>query len=75
MDNYDEAILLTFALLESRLDRLEFVLGGPSKQDVEKPMTIPDRIHKIEKSLQQLAGKTALINQANELCMKNHLDL
>lgn len=69
MDEYEEAVLFTFALLESRLDRLEYVLGGAQKQEGEKPKTIPDRIHRIEKSLQELAGRTALIEEVNELCM------
>jgi hypothetical protein len=69
MDEYEEAVLFTFALLESRLDRLEYVLGGPQEQSKEKPKTIPDRIHKIEQSLQQLAGKTALLDETNNLCM------
>jgi hypothetical protein len=68
MDEYDEAVLFTFALLESRLERLEFVLGG-QKQGDDKPQTIPERIHGIEQSLQQLAGKTALLDNVNELCM------
>ena len=67
MDEYEEAVLFTFALLESRLDRLEYVLGGPQENTEGKPKTIPDRIHQIERSLQKLAGKTALLEEANEL--------
>ncbi|KAH7361119.1 hypothetical protein BKA66DRAFT_426060 [Pyrenochaeta sp. MPI-SDFR-AT-0127] len=74
MDEYEEAVLFTFALLESRLDRLEYVLGGAQKEDGERPKTIPDRIHKIEKSLQELAGKTALLEETNELLSK-HKDI
>ena len=70
MDEYEEAILFTFALLETRLDRLEFILGGSQKQDGEKPKTIPDRIHNIEKALRGLAGNPALLDEANELCME-----
>jgi hypothetical protein len=72
MDEYDEAILFTFALLESRLQRLEYVLGGPPAPTAgeEKPQTLPDRIHKIEKALQHVAGKTALLDEANSLCMR-----
>ncbi|KAF1945588.1 hypothetical protein EJ02DRAFT_451312 [Clathrospora elynae] len=71
MDEYEEAVLFTFALLESRLGRLEYVLGGPPEQAKEKPRTIPDRIHLIEQSLQQLAGKTALLDEANNLLSKH----
>lgn len=67
MDEYEEAVLFTFALLETRLDRLEYVLGGPHDTTKDKPKAIPDRIHKIEQSLQQLAGKTALLDEANNL--------
>jgi hypothetical protein len=67
MDEYEEAILLTFGELESRLDRLEYVLSGPKAQTEEKPKTIPDRIHKIEKSLQALGAQTSLLADAHEL--------
>lgn len=70
MDEYEEAVLFTFSLLESRLDRLEYVLGGPQEVAKDKPRTIADRIHRIEQSLQQLAGKTALLDEANNLCMQ-----
>jgi hypothetical protein len=69
MDEYEEAILFTFGKLESRLDRLEYVLSGPKAQGAEKPKTIPDRIHMIERSLQALNGKTSLLADAQELCM------
>lgn len=68
MDEYEEAVLFTFGELESRLDRLEYLLSGPQVESEEKPKTIPDRIHRIEKSLQELAGKTSLLADANELC-------
>ncbi|XPS68782.1 hypothetical protein M3J09_001066 [Ascochyta lentis] len=71
MDEYDEAVLFTYGLLESRLERLEYLLSGPKKQADEKPQTIPDRIHRIEQSLQQLAGKTALLDNVNELLTKH----
>jgi len=67
MDEYEEAVLFTFALLESRMDRLEYVLGGPHEQARDRPRTIPDRIHRIEQSLQQLAGKTSLLDETNNL--------
>ncbi|KAF2134707.1 hypothetical protein P153DRAFT_279084 [Dothidotthia symphoricarpi CBS 119687] len=70
MDEYEEAVLFTFALLETRLDRLEYLLSGPKKTE-EKPKTIPDRIHNIEKALQQLAGKTSLLVDAQELINKH----
>ena len=68
MDEYEEAILFTFAELKSRLDRLEYILSGPKAQIDEKPKTIPDRIHQIEKTLQALGGKTSLLADAHELC-------
>lgn len=68
MDEYDEAVLFTYSLLESRLERLEYLLGGPKAQSDEKPQAIPDRVRRIEQSLQQLAGKTALLDNVNELC-------
>ncbi|OAL51726.1 hypothetical protein IQ07DRAFT_506198 [Pyrenochaeta sp. DS3sAY3a] len=71
MDDYEEAILFTFALLESRLERLEYVLGGQQEQVEGKPKTIPDQIRRIEKSLRELAGKTALLEDANELLGKH----
>lgn len=74
MDEYDEAVLFTYALLESRLDRLAYLLGGPTKQGEEKPQTIPDRIARIEQSLQQLAGKTALLDNVNALCTGSRVD-
>lgn len=69
MDEYDEAVLFTYALLESRMERLEYLLNGPKQQGEERPQTIPDRIHRIEQSLQQLAGKTTLLDNVNELCI------
>jgi nicotinamide mononucleotide adenylyltransferase len=69
MDDYEEAVLFTFALLESRLDRLEYILGGAKKADAAKPMTVTERIQTIEKSLQELSAKTALLNDARELRM------
>ncbi|KAI4607667.1 hypothetical protein J4E83_009564 [Alternaria metachromatica] len=71
MDEYEEAVLFTFSLLESRLDRLEYILGGPQDNTKDKQKTIPDRIHRIEQSLQQLAGKTALLDEANNLLSKH----
>jgi hypothetical protein len=69
MDEYEEAILFTYGELESRIDRLEYLLNGPKEQTEERPKTIPDRIHKIERSLQALNGKTSLLADAQELCM------
>ena len=74
MDEYDEAVLFTYALLESRLERLEYLLSGPKKSGDEKPQTIPDRIRRIETSLQQLAGKTALLDNVTELCTHHYMD-
>ena len=67
MDEYEEAVLFTFALHETRLDRLEYILGGSQDSTKDKAKTIPDRIHKMEQSLQQLAGKTALLDETNNL--------
>jgi hypothetical protein len=75
MDEYEEAILFTFGLLESRLDRLEYILGGPQKQNGERPQTIPERIHGIEQSLQKLAGKTSLLDDVNTLRRKCQFEL
>lgn len=72
MDDYDEAVLFTYALLESRLARLEYLLSGPQPQPDDKAHTIPERVRRIEQSLQQLAGKTALLDHVNELCMTTH---
>ncbi|KAF2175758.1 hypothetical protein K469DRAFT_646505 [Zopfia rhizophila CBS 207.26] len=74
MDDYEEAVLFTFALLESRLDRIEYILNGPKKQTDEKPKTIPERIQKLEKSLQEFSAKTALLNDVKQLLSK-HSDL
>ena len=70
MDEYDEAVLFTYSLLESRLERLEYLLGGSTTQADEKPLSITDRVRRIEQSLQQLAGKTALLDNVNQLCTR-----
>lgn len=68
MDSYDEAVLFTLAELESRLHRLEYLLGGPHKDTAaDKAKTVPDRIHCIERSLQRLAGTTTLLHDTREL--------
>lgn len=67
MDEYEEAVLFTFALLESRLERLEYVLGAPQTPSEGKPRTIQDRIRRIEKSLQDLGGKSTLLGEVDEL--------
>jgi hypothetical protein len=77
MDEYDEAVLFTYSLLESRLERLEYLLGASTAQADEKPkpkpkpLSIADRVRRIEQSLQQLAGKTALLDNVNKLCTRN----
>ncbi|KAF9732496.1 hypothetical protein PMIN03_011050 [Paraphaeosphaeria minitans] len=73
MDEYEEAVLFTFALLESRLSRLEYILGS-KREGEEKPKTVPERIHKIEKSLQELSAKTGLLSDAQQLLSK-HKDM
>ena len=70
MDEYDEAVLFSYSLLESRLERLEYLLGGSTAQADEKPLSITDRVRRIEQSLQQLAGKTALLDNVNQLCTR-----
>jgi hypothetical protein len=70
MDEYDEAVLFTYSLLESRLERLEYLLGGSTAHADEKPLSITDRVRRIEQSLQQLAGKTALLDNVNQLCTR-----
>ena len=56
MDEYDEAILFTLSLLESRLSRLEYVLGNTPTPD-ETPKTVTERIHKLEKALADVTAK------------------
>jgi hypothetical protein len=46
---------------------LEYILGS-KREGEEKPKTVPERIHNIEKSLQELSAKTALLSDAQELC-------
>jgi hypothetical protein len=72
MDEYEEAILFTFSAFESRLDRLEYVLSGRTPSE-EKPKTIPDRIHNIEKALQALGAQTSLLQDTQDLRMLWHL--
>jgi predicted O-linked N-acetylglucosamine transferase (SPINDLY family) len=67
MDEYEEAVLFTLASLESRLDRIEYVLSGGKKLAEEKPKTFPERVQRIEKSLQELTGKTALLHDVQQL--------
>ncbi|KAF2846152.1 hypothetical protein T440DRAFT_492934 [Plenodomus tracheiphilus IPT5] len=74
MDSYEEAVLFTFTELESRLGRLEYLLGGPHADTADKPKAISDRIHRIERSLQDLAGKTSLLGDTHELLSK-HKDI
>lgn len=71
MDDYDEAVLFTLASLESRLDRIEYVLGGGKKQADEKPKTFPERIQRLERSLQELSAKTSLLNNVQQLSTRN----
>ena len=73
MDKYEEAVLFTFGELESRLERLEYLLGGIPGETTERPKTIPDRIHRIEQALQKLAGDTSLLSDVNELCEIIHV--
>ena len=70
MDDYEEAVLLTLCLLESRLDRLEYILGGSqAPTDAKtKTKTVQERVQKIERGLQGLATKTTLLSDAQELC-------
>jgi hypothetical protein len=69
MDDYEEAVLFTIAALESRLDRIEYVLSGRKKQAEEAPRTFSERMQRIERSLQQLSEKTQLLNQVQDLSM------
>jgi hypothetical protein len=69
MDAYEEAVLFTIAELESRLDRVEYVLSGRKKDDAEEPRTFSERMQRIEKSLQELSAKTQLLNQVHQLSM------
>ncbi|KAH7410149.1 hypothetical protein DE146DRAFT_604195 [Phaeosphaeria sp. MPI-PUGE-AT-0046c] len=70
MDEYEEAILFTFSAFESRLDRLEYVLSGRTPTE-EKPRTIPDRIHNIERALQALGAQTSLLQDTQDLLSKH----
>lgn len=72
MDDYEEAVLFTIASLESRLDRIEYVLSGSKQVAEEKPKTFPERVQRIERSLQELSAKTALLNDVQELSMPPH---
>jgi hypothetical protein len=69
MDEYEEAVLFTFSLLDERLDRLEYLLAGRlAPAPGERAPTIPDRIHRIEQSLQQLGAQTTLLDDVRALC-------
>jgi hypothetical protein len=68
MDEYEEAVLFTFALLESRLDRVEYILGGAKQQSQPRPKTFTERIHRIEKGLQELSAKSILLQDVQQLC-------
>lgn len=75
MDDYEEAILFTYALLESRLDRLEYILSaGRNTPPDQKPQTLPQRIQRIERSLNELSERTSLLTDVEEL-ISNHSDL
>ncbi|KAF2469490.1 uncharacterized protein BDR25DRAFT_335009 [Lindgomyces ingoldianus] len=74
MDEYEEAILFTYALLESRLDRIEYILGGVKPAADGKPRALAERIQRIERSLQELSKKTVLLNDVQQL-LANHSDL
>jgi len=67
MESYDEAVLFTLTELESRLHRLEYLLGGPHRDTTDKASTVPGRLAALERTLQQLAGKTTLLHDAREL--------
>ena len=70
MDDYEEAILFTYALLEARLDRLEYILsaGKYTPQDRQQ-QTLPQRIQKIERSLNELSERTSLLGDVKQLSM------
>ncbi|ORY17241.1 hypothetical protein BCR34DRAFT_475142 [Clohesyomyces aquaticus] len=74
MDEYEEAVLFTFALLESRLDRIEYILSGVKPAADGKPRTLAERIQRIEGSLQELSRKTVLLGDVQQLLAK-HSDL
>lgn len=71
MDDYEEAVLFTIASLESRLDRVEYLLGGgkKKKQAEEKPKTLAERVQRIERLLRELSAKTTLLNDVQQLSM------
>ena len=69
MDEHEEAVLFTYSLMESRLDRIGYVLGGTKGQHQEKPRNLSERIQRLEKSFKELSNKTVLLQDAQELGM------
>lgn len=69
MDDYEEAILFTYALLESRLDRIEYVLSGAKEEGEERPRSLPERIQRMERLVQEFSEKTTLLDDAREFGM------
>ncbi|KAF2743296.1 hypothetical protein M011DRAFT_410903 [Sporormia fimetaria CBS 119925] len=74
MDVYEEAVLFTISQLESRLDRLEYVLHGSRGLTGEKPSSLTERVQHIERMLRDLSAKTALLNDVQTL-VSEHADV
>jgi hypothetical protein len=67
----DDVALHTLNLLEWRLRRLEFVLNGTAvhepAEDAPGDVAVVSRIQKLEKSLRQLANKSAVVSDLLKL--------
>jgi hypothetical protein len=63
----EELLVHTLGLLEWRLKRLEFVLNGGSAKSESASANVLTRIHKLEQSLNQLAGKSDTVSELLKL--------
>jgi hypothetical protein len=63
----EELLIHTLSLLEWRLKRLEFVLNGSSIQQESESANVLTRLHKLEQSLNQLAGKSDTVSELLKL--------
>ncbi|OCK85233.1 hypothetical protein K432DRAFT_413431 [Lepidopterella palustris CBS 459.81] len=73
----EQLVLQTLDLLEVRLSRIEFTLDGGISDDGStptQPLSVPERIQKLEESLQKFSRKTALISEVQRL-QSQHPDL
>lgn len=67
----EQALIDTLALLEWRLQRLEFLLSTPlnANGDPSNPAPIPTRLRRLEYSLQQLARNSETAGELLRLSM------